>query len=299
MLYVEPDFYKDFKCAADKCAHSCCRGWEIDIDPDTAELYMSLEGEQGQRLRERISFQPQAHFILDGEERCPFLDSRGLCTLITELGETALCDICREHPRFYNCRPDREERGLGLCCEAAAELLLTGEGPLRLEAYGAAEKSPEEPFRLRDEILDILAREGESLPVKMKAAAGRMSLEPELPGLTFWVDLYLGLEQMDDDWGRRLQRLSANGAPGDMLCAMDRPRYERIAEYFIFRHFAAAETEKQRQESLLFAFLSAAMVSALDSALGESTENLRLYSAEIEYSDENIDRIYHEIGRYI
>ena len=34
MVYAEPDFYGKFKCTAEKCRHSCCIGWEIDIDDD-------------------------------------------------------------------------------------------------------------------------------------------------------------------------------------------------------------------------------------------------------------------------
>ena len=30
MTVTVPSYYKDFKCIADKCRHSCCIGWEID-----------------------------------------------------------------------------------------------------------------------------------------------------------------------------------------------------------------------------------------------------------------------------
>ena len=35
MLYVRPDFYDDFHCLAAACRHSCCVGWEIDVDEDS------------------------------------------------------------------------------------------------------------------------------------------------------------------------------------------------------------------------------------------------------------------------
>ena len=47
MKTVVPHYYKNFKCIADKCRHSCCVGWEIDIDDDTLEKYRNLEGEMG------------------------------------------------------------------------------------------------------------------------------------------------------------------------------------------------------------------------------------------------------------
>ena len=39
MKYYLPDYYEEFKCIAQKCKHSCCVGWEIDIDDDTLAYY--------------------------------------------------------------------------------------------------------------------------------------------------------------------------------------------------------------------------------------------------------------------
>ena len=57
MKIVVPDYYKDFKCLAGDCKHSCCIGWEIDIDADTLEYYKSVDGEFGERLKNNISSQ--------------------------------------------------------------------------------------------------------------------------------------------------------------------------------------------------------------------------------------------------
>ena len=85
MLYVEPDFYGEFQCIADKCAHSCCLGWEIDIDGETAALYEGLPGELGEELRQKMCREPEPHFCLTAEDRCPFLNEKGLCHLILSL----------------------------------------------------------------------------------------------------------------------------------------------------------------------------------------------------------------------
>ena len=39
MKTVVPSYYKEFRCIADKCNHSCCKGWEIDIDDETYKKY--------------------------------------------------------------------------------------------------------------------------------------------------------------------------------------------------------------------------------------------------------------------
>lgn len=132
MIFVYPDFYFDFSCTASRCRHSCCRGWEIDIDEDTLALYDALTGDIGDTVRRSIERTPTPHFALTENEDCPFLQPDGLCRLILTLGEESLCDICAEHPRFYNEYPDRIEAGLGLCCEEAVRLLLERDTPLEL-----------------------------------------------------------------------------------------------------------------------------------------------------------------------
>jgi lysine-N-methylase len=149
MRQVYPEYYKNFKCTASACRHTCCRGWEIDIDAGTAEKYAEAPGEFGRRLRENISNEGGPHFILAGEERCPFLNGENLCDVILTLGEEALCGICTDHPRFRTFLSDRTETGLGLCCEEAARLLLTENKPVRLTGEGTETLTGEEKALLR------------------------------------------------------------------------------------------------------------------------------------------------------
>ena len=92
-----PQYYKKFKCIADRCTDNCCIGWEICIDKKTGEFYNSVEGDFGKRLRDNIQ---DGSFVLCGE-RCPFLNDKNLCDIIINLGENSLCGICAEHPRYY------------------------------------------------------------------------------------------------------------------------------------------------------------------------------------------------------
>ncbi len=127
MLLHKPDFYDSFKCIASRCSDTCCIGWEIDVDEASQEVYRNVAGVFGDKLRTNIE---DGHFKLLPHDRCPFLDRENLCEIYQNLGEGALCDICREHPRFVEVFGDIMERGLGLCCEEAARLLLAGDGPL-------------------------------------------------------------------------------------------------------------------------------------------------------------------------
>lgn len=101
MKLISPDYYTSFSCIAHRCRHSCCIGWEIDIDPETAAYYNSVGGKLGEKLQSCIeSSDGDAHFILSKDEHCPFLCTDGLCEIIKEAGEKALCNICTDHPKF-------------------------------------------------------------------------------------------------------------------------------------------------------------------------------------------------------
>ena len=129
---VRPDYYDSFRCIAAECRHNCCIGWEIDIDDETLEKYKAIGGDLGAELRKNISLEPCAHFILQSGERCPFLNGQNLCHLILQGGENMLCQICRDHPRFYNQPYGVPEAGVGLSCEAAARQILMSPRPVSL-----------------------------------------------------------------------------------------------------------------------------------------------------------------------
>ena len=140
IVTVWPDFAEDFACKADRCQHSCCRGWEIDIDEATAAYYASLDGPLGEALRANIDVQADGThaFHLMADEHCPFLRADGLCRLIREIGEEALCEVCTMHPRFFIMSGGVELAGFGLACEKAVELLLSADS-LRLRAEGESQ----------------------------------------------------------------------------------------------------------------------------------------------------------------
>ena len=288
MLYVRPDFYDEFRCLAAACRHSCCVGWEINVDAESLANYKNIDGELGRELRESIALTPTPHFRLAEGERCPFLRGDGLCRLILTLGEDSLCDICALHPRFFNDYPGREEAGLGLCCEEAARLLTAGEGHLRLvtESDGEEEAEPTPLLCLRDEIFAVLSDDALSLTERMRRGMQRLNR----PLAAFHADeaarFFLTLERMDPAWTALLQKLEAGGeaAPEPRLSTL---RYARVAEYLVYRHFASAETPERAAGLLQFCFYAVRLIAALEAYSGEA---LRLFSAEIEYSDENVEK---------
>ena len=118
MKLFAPSYYKNFKCIADKCRHSCCVDWEISVDGRSLERYRSSDiSLKGEILSEISETDDGSIFKMRSDGRCPFLNSDGLCRIIMECGEEYLCDICALHPRFYNYFSSHAEVGLGMVCE--------------------------------------------------------------------------------------------------------------------------------------------------------------------------------------
>ena len=122
MLYVYPDYYKEFKCIAGDCRHSCCIGWEIDIDPDTAEFYRTVDGDFGEKLKRCISEEEPPHFILTEGERCPFLNEQNLCDviLVNDCSEKITTDFLRafvqENSKHFRLLENDENLGFPRTC---------------------------------------------------------------------------------------------------------------------------------------------------------------------------------------
>ena len=286
MQILVPDYYNNFRCIADKCEHNCCIGWEIDIDEETLSLYKEIGGELGKRLRDSIALDGCPHFILKEHDRCPFLNKNGLCDIITELGDGALCDICADHPRYRNYFDDRLEMGLGLCCEEAARIILSNENKVKLVDIDTG--VPVAVFPERQRLLDIL--QNRSLPLN-----DRIQKLGSLPDKDYF-SLYSSLERLDDEWDNYLELVKSD-ADADIL-EFDTV-FEQLAVYFLLRH-SASDLENGALFSLVSVYIIHKIASALKSKNGSLTldeiiEISRMYSSEIEYSDENVEKIVNAI----
>lgn len=132
MILRVPDYYGDFACTAGWCKDSCCIGWEINIDEETAEYYESVPGEFGDRLHAAMyeNEDGDISFRLGKKKRCPFLNGENLCDICIHLGEELLSEVCTEYPRFSLWYADVQQKCLSLSCEEAGRLLFSKEDPV-------------------------------------------------------------------------------------------------------------------------------------------------------------------------
>ena len=300
MKLIAPDYYPRFHCIADKCRHSCCVGWEIDVDEDSLARYADLPGELGEEIRAAIVTEDNcAHFHLLPGDRCPFLNDEGLCRMILGFGEDVLCQICRDHPRFRSEFTHCTEIGVGLSCEAAAELILTQKSPMQLVTL-SDDGEIEEPeayetylIALRQQLLGLLTDDSWSIEERLQNILDLCGTA--LPEKTWeeWGDVFRALERLDTAWDAVLDTLSL---PAKSLGTEWDAPFRNLAAYFLYRHIPAALYDGDCPAYAAFAVLSTLTIRRLFAVadtqdMATLTELCRMYSAEIEYSTENTDAL--------
>lgn len=291
MKEAVPNYYHKFKCIADKCKHNCCIGWEIDIDDDTMMLYESLNTPLGDKIRANITGDIP-HFVLKDGDRCPFLLENGLCEIIKEYGEDAICDICYLHPRFKNFYSDFTETGLGLACEEAARIILTEVDKFSIEIPKDAKLTQKEKefFAKREEIFELLTDRNLNIHKRFSALAEVFGFELSLENL---ANKYKSMEILDSNWLKLIDTLNGKEFDGKIF---DEDKFqtffEQLSVYFIFRHLSTGLEDGDYTKGVKFALVSCYFIGALIECnmlmeWEDIIDIVRMYSAEIEYAYEN------------
>ncbi len=299
MKLFAPKYYKDFVCIADRCRHTCCVGWEIDIDEDAMERYALADG-YGKMVAESIappsSSEDLPHFRLMAGERCPHLTERGLCRIITELGEGFLCHICREHPRFYNETVRGTEVGLGMACEEACRLILTSDEYWDLEEIGEAageERETEDELfdalSLRDTVFGILSDHTLPYEERLCRIYEEFGVTPRILSDEEWRGLLAELEYLNEEhrafFAVYTSRISSP-------CTERGRLLERALAYFVYRHCADAADEEDFLSSLGFCLFCERLLASVTEVDGtDFADAARILSEELEYSEDNTESI--------
>lgn len=325
-ITARPTYFDKFVCVADKCRNSCCApGWEIDIDDETAARYRRMRGSLGKELRENIRYiDGEASFKLRADGRCPFLDDRGLCRIILARGDDALCDICREHPRFYNYLPYREEVGLGLYCEAVCKLIINEKEPSgiieqKLPCYdGEYDDYTDDEVRLgtvlveqRDNIIKTIT--DADVPFDERCAMifdeyGIYDDDACLINSTEMLKFMRTLEPLDETWVPLIDDLI------EAFCEIVGVRFgghekifENLGVYYIYRYYLKAfDGDYDPSAYVKFAVLSLRFIglSLAYASLGKQGKLSEVdmidvicnYSNQIESCEENVDALLKKLS---
>lgn len=288
MKLYAPTYYKNFKCIADACEHSCCIGWEIDIDENTFQKYKQLKGEYGEAIKKSISTEDTPHFQLCEGDRCPHLDERGLCKIILNVGEDYLCDICREHPRFYNFTSVAEV-GVGMSCSEAARLILSSPDYASMEEVGEVDAVPDDVlFDGRAERTKVYTVLQENDYTSALAQIYR-TYSIDVGNDEAWLQILDSLEYLNADHKQLFMRYSSKLRPE----GEGKEEYlKRFLAYLLYRHCTEAIDEDDFCVRLSFClFCERLLASLISSQRAESLQDIAtltsILSEEIEYSDDN------------
>ncbi|MBQ8435685.1 MAG: flagellin lysine-N-methylase [Oscillospiraceae bacterium] len=331
MKIITPDYYEEFHCVGGACPDNCCIGWEIDIDNSAFEKYMTFTGNLGTKLKNNIVISNDGSrcFKLTADERCPFLNENNLCEIILESGESALCDICSNHPRFYNCFGDIRETGIGLGCIKAAQIIINKQESAMLLFETTDEPSYEIDYnkdffeylyKLRGDFISIIQNRSVSISQRVAEllfTAEKLQSEinngdtPDSVKLNDFIqsgdvpnfDLYrniLGeLCPLNSSWTDKLSQLTETEVIlAKQYIAMNENVVEQLITYYIFRHFLCSVYDYDILSRIKLAVFCTVLSFWFieDKANTEQfmemiCESACLISKEIEYCSENIDLI--------
>lgn len=264
-----PEYYKNFRCKADKCLHTCCAGWLVCIDEGSLSRFMKYP-----EIKCKIS---DGCFVMGEDDRCPFLRDDNLCDMILKHGEDFLCDICREHPRFYNDMGDHIEAGIGLVCEEACRLVLECDKPFELFSSDGSKME-------RPEYVKTVFDESKPLAEKLsEISAGRRASSK------IRAEIFAGMEVMDPGWSVLLAELASKPVSeedADKAIRENERELTNFAAYLLYRYKGVGRFASEAV--YLLADLSVRGLSIPDGA--------RMFSGEVEYSDINIGEALETFG---
>lgn len=310
MLIFKPEYYDRFRCIANRCPDSCCKEWDVQVDPQTAARYRQLPGEFGQRVRRALKDAEGETVIAMVNDRCPLWQADGLCAIQRELGAEGLCQVCRDYPRLTHDYGDFRELGLELSCPEAARMILSAPPapPVTLELPGEAEggydheamavlKATRETMRaiLADEtrpVPEVLTLAllygcqaqsqldgGEACPFDPEAALEEAGALARDGGLDRFFEFFRNLEILTPRWRALLtQPVSGNWEPGHLA----------LARYFVERYYLQAVSDYDLYSRVKLMIISILLIKHLP---GPLLSTAQLFSKEIENDADNVDAI--------
>ena len=304
------NYYSKFKCIANKCKHTCCAGWEINIDDKTLSEYKSNQSAFSTTLKNGINFK-KSKFKCNKNKRCAFLNDKGLCEIIINMGEKSLCQVCRDHPRFRSFFNDRIETGLGFCCEEATRIILTFKDKIMPTLVSDDANNLDVDFnqknvlKFREKAIEILQNRKIDINDRINdllKACNANFIDGDFKKI---LKTFLSFEKIDKGWTKTLKSLPAN---------FSRTTDQNLAHYCeqflvnsLYRHLSDAEDTMWVRARTIACIFSWWIIKSVICANRKESEDLlelvisvtRAYSAEVEYSMKNLNKLFNFCYKFI
>ncbi len=296
-------YYPEFKCIAEKCKHTCCAGWEMLIDKESLDKYKNDHSPFSENLKSGINFK-KSKFKTDKVGRCAFLNQNGLCDIITNLGEDSLCQVCRDHPRFRSFFSRHVEMGLGFACEQATKIILSYKDKIKLIRTLDDDIAEQPTFieqrllSFRDKALAIIQDRTDDINDRINDLLSFCKADFHAKDFNKILKCFLNFEKLDKSWNKRLKALKKKSFT--LHTDQNLSIYcEQFLVNSLYRHLADAEdvmSARIRACSLIFSWWIIKSIFQNEIAINDEFELIcdivRAYSAEVEYSQKNLNKLF-------
>jgi lysine-N-methylase len=281
------------------------------IDKDTLDKYKNNDSSFSSALKKGINF-GKSKFRADRQKRCAFLNDKNLCDIIINMGEQGLCQVCADHPRFRSFFADRTETGLGFCCEEATKIILSYKDkiqPILAQDDGLNEELDfieKSLLEFRKRAIDIIQDRNADINQRIKNLLSLCSADINEVGLKKLQKLLLSLEHIDKTWIKKLKQIKKT-----KLNLQINDQFSHFAEQFlvnsIYRHVSSAEDTMWARGvvvSFVLCFLIIQGLAVQEISKGENVfnavaETIRTFSAEVEYSQKNLNKLFNFTNKLI
>lgn len=317
MKHTYPNYYKIFKCVANKCIDSCCKEWDVVVDDNSYEFYNSVKGEFGDKLRSQMKIDEDGDRVFVSQTgRCPFWNKDELCDIYINLGEEHLCHTCTEFPRLRLDYTAFCEHMLSFACPEASRLILSEDTAYSdFDDYDLSANNLEYSAEYMDFLLSTRKQFAKIITDREKSFAERLNrvvlysqmVQSMIDNEDFCKDIspnsnesdleisldrksiflaHKNFEIMSGEWQSIIDKASEICDTCEITNNFD-TKFERLSLYYLYRYYLSA-IDDWYIGSTVKRIVCAYTVIGVALNLGENFENLaRLYSKEVEHSYEN------------
>ncbi len=163
--------YDKFKCIADKCKFTCCKGWDINVDTNTYNKWK--ETNELNYILDNVRFikcNGENSYLIKKETRgvCPLLSDEGLCNIVINHGEEYLSSTCKRFPRIENHFEDVKELTLSCSCPEVVNIISNMKEKIYIESNKALSYIEDlGSLQIREALVNIIQREDITLENKL------------------------------------------------------------------------------------------------------------------------------------
>ncbi len=293
--------YKNFKCTAENCPDTCCAGWTISIDDKTVQKYFNVKSDFSEELKNNLELTKNGYVTKQKCERCAFLDEKNLCKIYTNLGESALSEVCFNHPRFINDFGGVLEVCFSLSCPEAVRLLIEENSLEVLSEYADFAVTPNDIdhdfyFQLkaeRDKIFEIIKSDSDfkNKLIKIFQFSGEKS--PKNP-LKNYAKFLKKLNKCDYTRKPLKDAIKLLYYSKDFkifpLDTKTASILNNLIVAYVFRFYLTAVFGEDKSKIIKFILSSIYTILLLSKTLPIS-DAIRLYSRDVIHSDKNLKKL--------